>query len=101
MADCINNCLYENRIETLEREMKENREAHKNIYMRLEGIYESKARMDFALESVQHVVEEIRSDVKVLKERPIRRYEGIVNQILQYIITAILAYIAIRIGLLQ
>jgi hypothetical protein len=98
MNECTE-CQNKQRIEAIERQLEENRESHKDIFERIERISEAKVKTDTTLDNVQRMVEEIRVDVKTLKEKPVKRYETAVNQILQYIITAILAYIALKIGI--
>lgn len=92
-------CRNQQRIEAIERELDQNHSAHKDFFSKLESISEARVKTDTTLDNVQRMVEEIRVDVKMLKEKPAKRYETVVNQVLQYIITAILAYIAIKIGI--
>lgn len=51
------------------------------------------------LQQIEDKLDDLSSDVKSLKEKPAKRWESISAAILQWVVTALLAYIAIRIGI--
>lgn len=57
------------------------------------------ARLDMRLKGIDDKLEELTADVKSLKEKPARRWETISGTVMQWVVTALLAYIAVRIGL--
>lgn len=50
-------------------------------------------------ENVENTVNEIKSDVKELTNKPAKRWDGIVTQIIGLIVAAIVGFIFARIGL--
>ena len=57
------------------------------------------ARLDMRLKGIDDKLEELTADVKSLKEKPARRWETISGTVMQWVVTALLAYIAVKIGL--
>ena len=57
------------------------------------------ARLDMRLKGIDDKLEELTTDVKSLKEKPARRWETISGTVMQWGVTALLAYIAVKIGL--
>lgn len=57
------------------------------------------ARLDMRLKGIDEKLEELTTDVKSLKEKPARRWETISGTVVQWVVTVLLAYIAVKIGL--
>ena len=57
------------------------------------------ARLDMRLKGIDDKLEELTTDVKSLKEKPARRWETISGTVVQWVVTALLAYIAVKVGL--
>lgn len=57
------------------------------------------ARLDMRLKGIDDKLEELTADVKSLKEKPARRWETISGTVMQWVVTALLAFIAVKIGL--
>ena len=57
------------------------------------------ARLDMRLKGIDDKLEELTTDVKSLKEKPARRWESVSATVVQWVVTALLAYIAVKIGL--
>ncbi len=51
------------------------------------------------LQQIEDKLDDLSSDVKSLKEKPAKRWESISATILQWVVTALLAYIAVKIGI--
>lgn len=51
------------------------------------------------LQQIEDKLDDLSSDVKSLKEKPAKRWESISSAVLQWVVTALLAYIAVRIGI--
>lgn len=78
------------RISTLETEMKENSESHGKIYARLETVEKGHAVMDVNLNNILVALREIQADVKDLKSKPGKRFDKVVDTVVQWLIVAIL-----------
>ena len=57
------------------------------------------AKLDVRLKGIEDKLEELATGVKALQEKPAKRWESISGTILSWIVTALLAYIAVKIGL--
>ena len=57
------------------------------------------ARLDMRLKGIDDKLEELTTDVKSLKEKPARRWESISGTVVSWVVTALLAYIAVKVGL--
>ena len=51
------------------------------------------------LEQIEDKLDELASDIRAIKEKPARRWETISTTIIQWVVTALLAYIAVKIGI--
>ena len=51
------------------------------------------------LEQIEDKLDELASDIRAIKEKPARRWESISTTIIQWVVTALLAYIAVKIGI--
>lgn len=83
------------RVETLEREAKENAAAHEAFRERLEKIENGHGVLKQDLLYIQNLCSEIKDDVKTLKDRPAKRYESIISTVLQWLVVAILAAVVV------
>lgn len=55
--------------------------------------------INFRLDQIDKKLDELGKDMNELQAKPARRWESISSTILQWVVTALLAYIAVRIGL--
>lgn len=55
--------------------------------------------INFRLDQIDKKLDELGRDLNELKAKPARRWESISSTILQWVVTALLAYIAVRMGL--
>lgn len=78
------------RITALEQSAKENHESHGEIYARIEAVEKGHAVLDTNLTNIWKVLKEIQSDVKEMKERPTKRYDKVLDTVVQWLIVAIL-----------
>lgn len=51
------------------------------------------------LQQIEDKLDELASDVRSIKDKPAKRWESISASVLQWVVTALLAYIAVKIGL--
>lgn len=78
------------RITALEQTAKENHESHGEIYARIEAVEKGHAVLDTNLTNIWKVLKEIQSDVKEMKERPTKRYDKVIDTVVQWLIVGIL-----------
>ena len=55
--------------------------------------------INFRLDQIDKKLDELGKELNELKAKPARRWESISATILQWVVTALLAYIAVKIGL--
>lgn len=83
------------RVITLEREIKEVREELQSHSTRLEKAEREHDVVETELTNIRSLCAEIKSDVKDLKERPVKRYDTIATAVFQWIILAILGAVIV------
>ena len=57
------------------------------------------ALIDKELKHINNKLDELTASVNALKEKPAKRWESVSTTIIQWVVTALLAYIAVKIGL--
>lgn len=55
--------------------------------------------INFRLDQIDKKLDELGREMNELKAKPAKRWESISSTILQWVVTALLAYIAVRMGL--
>lgn len=83
------------RITVLEQESKENHESHGKMYARLEAVENGHVVLDSSLKNLKSLCEEIRADVKELKEKPAKRWDMIISESVRWIVLAALGAMAL------
>lgn len=78
------------RVTALEHAKDENHESHGAIYARIEAVEKGHTALDVSLNSIKQVLDEIKSDVKELKEKPAKRWDMIVSEVLKWVVLAAL-----------
>jgi len=99
MTDCNENCPYLPRIEALEEESRHNKEAHKEMYGRLEASHTSVALIEQRLDQIKEDTEEIRETVQVMRDKPGKRWDGLVEKALWAVCAAVIAFLLAKVGL--
>ena len=56
-------------------------------------------KLDMRLKSIEDKLEEAVTGVKALQEKPAKKWETVSSTVVQWVVTALLAYIAVKIGL--
>lgn len=79
---CPEPCPLLPRVEALEDESRHNKEAHKEIYGKLEESHTNVALIDQRLDQIKEDTEEIKATVQAIKDKPGKRWDGIVDKIL-------------------
>ncbi len=96
---CTEECPLLPRIETLERDSEHNKDAHKEFYSKLEGSHTAVSLIEQRMEQIKEDTEEIKASVRELKDKPAKRWEGIVDKAVWAIAAAVIAFLLARMGL--
>lgn len=83
------------RVVTLEREMKEVRDELQDHASRIETSERGHDVVEAELASIRDLCHEIKTDVRDLKERPVKRYDTIATAIIQWVVLGILGAVII------
>lgn len=83
------------RVTSLEHTVERNSEDHGKIYARVESVEKGQAVVNNNVSNIITVCNEIKQDVKELKEKPAKRYDSLVNSIIQWIAIAALGAITL------
>ena len=94
-----NDCPLLPRVEALERDSAHNKEAHKEFYSKLEGSHTAVALIEERMTQIKEDTEEIKESVRELKDKPAKRWEGLVEKALWAICAAVIAFLLGRVGL--
>lgn len=78
------------RITVLENANKENHESHGAIYARIEAVEKGHAVLDTSLTNIWTVLKEIQADIKELKEKPGKRWDAVVTEVVKWLALAAL-----------
>ena len=57
------------------------------------------AKLDVRLKGIEDKLEELAAGVKALQEKPAKKWESISGTVVSWLVTALLAFIAVKIGL--
>lgn len=79
------------RMAAAEQSIQKNSEDHGKIYARLEQEEQGRAVIQTNLANLTTVCNEIKVDVKDIKDKPAKRYDGLVNAVLQWAVIALLS----------
>lgn len=100
MPECKDTaCPLVPRIEVLERDNEHNKEAHKDFYARLESSHTNVALIEERMSQIKADTEEIKEAVQEMKDKPAKRWDGIVEKAIWAVVAAVIAFLLARIGL--
>ena len=80
------------RLTVVEQADHKNSEDHGKFFARIEAIEKSHAVVNTKLDTINAVVQEIKGDVKALSDKPAKRWETVVTEILKWVAVAATAY---------
>lgn len=78
------------RVTALEHTAERNSEDHGKIYARVEAVEQGQAVVNNNMNNIITVCNEIKQDVKELKEKPVKRYDSLINSVVQWAVIAAL-----------
>lgn len=85
------NCKNEDRIGALERDRERNGDRHKEFNDRLAELERRSAARDVKYDNIMSMLDELRIDMRELKEKPARRWESLINMVMQWAVMGLLA----------
>ncbi len=105
-AEICTDCPLLPRVAALEQDSARNKEAHKEIYQKLDASHTSVAVIEERLNQIKEDTEEIktalqaeRKAVQELRDKPGKRWEGIVDKVIWAVCAAVIAFLLGRVGL--
>lgn len=85
------------RVKTLEEKAEKNSQDHGQFYARIEATEKGQGIIQADLSNIKTLCNEIKADVKDLKEKPAKRWDGLANSVIQWAVLALLAaYTALK-----
>ncbi|MBC8571051.1 hypothetical protein [Zongyangia hominis] len=84
-------CPNEDRIKALEGDSERNQKTHKEFFSRFEEMKVEAKGIQKDFQNILSVLNEVKSDVKELKDKPGKRWESVVNLLLQWAVLGLLA----------
>lgn len=88
-------CGLEKRVADLEKDSERNQHTHKEFYGKFEELGRGQAVADERYSAIQATLVSIQADLKELKEKPGKRWESVVQTVLQWVVVAILAAVVV------
>ena len=84
-------CPNEDRIKALEVDSERNQKTHKEFFARFEDMKVEAKGIQKDFQNILTVLNEVKTDVKELKDKPGKRWESLVNIVLQWAVLGLLA----------
>jgi len=85
-------CKLEHRMAQAEQELQENRARHRSMHEQMEVLAVENARRAEQYASILRLLGDLRTDVTDLRGKPAKRWEQLITALLQWTVTAALAY---------
>ena len=84
------NCSLEQTVVSLKEDSKENQIAHKEMMAKIETISKDNAIANERYQQILTAVNELKADAKELKEKPGKKWDQLMNIVLQWAVLGIL-----------
>lgn len=94
-----NDCPVSARVEALEKANEQHGDTHREIFRRLNEVEKDNAVQEAHYQAITGKLDEIASTVKVLADKPAKRWDGIVDKAVWAVLAAIIAFLLGRVGL--
>lgn len=103
MADCAQNCPVASRVEALEGKLDEyqtqNSASHKEVFTRLNALERSKDVQEVHHQAIMDKLDTLTHKVCALEQKPAKRWEALVGDIIKLVVAAIVGFFLARAGL--
>ena len=83
-------CPQEDRIKALEEDSQRNQKTHKEFFSRFEALNLEAAGIQKDFQNILLVLNEVKADVKELKDKPARRWESVVASVITGVVGIVL-----------
>lgn len=90
------------RITKLEIQVSENKariERHEEKISKLSDVYIALTKVTDKVDNVEKDISEVKSDIKEIKEKPAKKWESVVSQIISILVATIAGYFLAKVGL--
>ena len=88
-------CKNEDRIKALEQDSQRNQQTHKEFFNKFEESRTADAVTQERYQQILATMSEVKEDVKALKEKPAKRWEQVINIVLQWAVLGLLAAVTL------
>lgn len=92
-------CLYESTIEALKNDADRNSEQHREFYGKFNELNTALAINSERYTNVLAGINELKTAVNELKEKPAKRWDNVVMTIISCLATGVVAFILARVGM--
>lgn len=106
MSPICDDCPNKQKLMDLEESIKSNAEQHRDFYNKFEKIHIDFAIMTTKFEQIISMITNLQLEVKAmqneissLKEKPAKRWEGVITTAISALVSGLVAYLLIRGGL--
>lgn len=103
MADCIQNCPVAGRVDALEGQLDEyqaqNSSSHKEVFSRLNALEKAEAVQNVHYDAIIAKLDNLTHKVCNLEQKPAKRWEALVGDIIKLVVAAVVGYFLARAGL--
>lgn len=103
MADCVQNCPVAGRVDALEGQLDEfqaqNSATHKEIFTRLNTLERSEAVQEVHHKAIMDKLDNITHKVCALEQKPAKRWEALVGDIIKLVVAAVVGFFLARAGI--
>lgn len=94
-----NDCPLEPRISALERANEQHGKTHREIFKRMNEVERDNAVQDAHYKTISKKLDEIGATVKMMADKPGKRWEALVEKALWAVAAAVIAFLLGRVGL--
>ena len=103
MADCAQNCPVAGLVESLEGQLAEyqaqNSARHTEIFGRLNALEKSEAVQEVHYNAIMDKLDNLTSKVCNLEQKPAKRWEALVGDVIKLVVAAVVGFFLARAGL--
>lgn len=92
--NCKTDCPVLPRVEALERANEQHSSTHREMFSRLNALERETDSQDVMLQNIDVKLDEVRSTVSTLAEKPGKRWDGLVDKLIYLAALAAVAWVA-------
>ncbi len=92
--NCKTDCPVIPRVEALEEDNRQHGSTHREMFTRLNALERSTDSQGVMLKNIDEKLDEVRSTVSALAEKPGKRWDGLVDKLIYLVAGAVVAWAA-------